>query len=159
MVEENFIHGIPWKHWHWKIQDPVVQSLKQFPHWCIQVPKDTHWIIIPPKSLQTPIYTHQSLGGRVSQRDTNVQFTQVKVTYQQHEEIAFTYGNNRAYVTYYTYQRHGNTSLFYPNRANIQQFQVTLNQTEVFITTSWEPLDSGSTTSIIFNTELVDNIW
>ena len=87
-----------------------------------------------------------------------MQFTQVKGTDQQREVIVGTYWNTRADVTCYNYQRPGYIRLFCPNWANIQTFQVNLNQSEVLITTSWVPLDSRYTVSSICDYEFVDNI-
>ena len=98
----------------------------------------------------------QNGGGK--QRGTNVQSTQVKGTDQQHEAIGGTDGNTRDDVTCYRCQRHIHVRLFCPNRANIQSFQVSLNQSELLIPFSCVILDSSSTVSNIFNADIVDNI-
>ena len=61
--------------------------------------------------------TNPQYGGR-SQRGINVQFTQIKVTVQQHEATSGTYGNTRADVTCFNCQRPGNIFFFFPNRDN-----------------------------------------
>ena len=96
--------------------------------------------------------------GGGNQRGKNVQFTKVKGTDQQREEISVTDGNTRAGVICYNCQHCVYICLFCPNGDNIQTFQITLNQLEVLIHISWLLLDYGYTVGSIFNADLVDNI-
>ena len=106
-----------------------------------------------------PSVTHTTpQDGGKNQRGTNVQFTQVKGTNQQNEEIAGIDINTKDDVTCYNYQQPWHICLFCPNEENIQTFQVILIQPEVLIPTSWVLLDSGSTVSSICNSDPVDNI-
>ena len=85
------------------------------------------------RNYRPPVTHTIPRDGSVNQRGTNVQFTQVKCTDQQHEAIAGTDVNTRADVTCYYCQRPGNIRLFYSNGENIKTLQVTLNQSEVLI--------------------------